>query len=58
MTAVAGRIRIGLSVVTSDQDLVARVTEQMARTAAGLALEGVDAMVMVGPEDGFGDDDV
>ena len=51
------KIRIGLTVVTDDPQLVAKVTEQMARTAAGLALEGVDAMVMVGPDD-FGEDDV
>jgi hypothetical protein len=54
---MAAKVRIGLSVVTDDPQLVAKVTEQMARTAAGLALEGVDAMVMVGPDD-FGDDDV
>jgi hypothetical protein len=52
---MTGRIRIGLSVVTDNPDLVARVTEQMARTAAGLALEGVDALVMCGPDD---EDDV
>lgn len=49
-------IRVGLSVTTDDAAIVARVAEQFARTAAGLALEGVDAMVMIGPEYEVDDD--
>ena len=49
------RLRIGLSVSTDDPEMVARVAEQLARTAAGLALEGVDTMVMIGPDVEFED---
>ena len=44
-------IRVALSVNTADPEIVARVAEQFARTAAGLALEGVDTFLMVGPAD-------
>lgn len=46
------KIRLSLSVTTADQEVVARSIEHFARTAAGLALEGTEAFIMVGPDDG------
>lgn len=43
--------RISLSVTTGDPQIVARVAEQFARTAAGLAMEGVDCFISIGPDD-------
>lgn len=43
-------IRLSLSVSTDDGQIVAKAAEQFARTAAGLALDGVDCMLMVGPD--------
>lgn len=43
--------RLTLTVTTEDQNAVARATEHFARTAAGLALDGVEAVIMIGPDE-------
>lgn len=45
------RMRISLSVTTADLGVLARVAEQFAATAAGLAAENVDTFIMTGPDD-------
>ena len=45
------RTRVSLSVVSTDPQAVARAIEHFARTAAGLALDGLDAVIVAGPED-------
>ena len=50
-------IRIGLSVTSSDPLVVARVSEQFARAAAGLAMDGEQCIVSIGPEFSFAMDD-
>lgn len=44
-------IRASLSVTSEDPETIARAVESMTRTATGLALDGVDTIVIVGPED-------
>jgi hypothetical protein len=46
----SGFYRVGISVTTNDANIVARAAEQFARTATGLAMEGVDTIVMIGPD--------
>ncbi|QDH93152.1 hypothetical protein QDA02_gp13 [Microbacterium phage Margaery] len=43
--------RLTLSVSTSAPNIVARTAEQFARAAAGLALDGVETMLMAGPDE-------
>lgn len=43
--------RMSLSVTTDDPQLIARTAEHFARAAAGLALEGVQTFIMIGPDD-------
>jgi hypothetical protein len=44
-------MRINLSVTTDDQEVVARATEHFARAASGLAMDGVEGILMFGPDD-------
>jgi len=44
-------VRLSLSVTTTDPEIIARTADHFARTAAGLALEGVDTFLMIGPDD-------
>lgn len=44
------RVRISLSVSSDDHNVVARATEHLARTACGLALDGMDCILFAGPE--------
>lgn len=44
-------IRVSLSVTSADPETITRAVESMTRTACGLALEGVDTIVIVGPEE-------
>lgn len=44
-------IRASLSVTSTDPETIARAVETMTRTATGLALEGVDTIVVIGPEE-------
>lgn len=46
--------RISLSVSSDDAPTIARAVEHLARTASGLALDGVDCILFAGPE---GDDE-
>lgn len=50
-SAAVEPVRVSLSVTTEDQQLLARVAEQFARTAAGLALDGVQCFVVVGRDE-------
>jgi hypothetical protein len=43
--------RISLSVTSEDAETIVRATDHMARTASGLALDGMNCIVFVGPED-------
>jgi hypothetical protein len=43
--------RITLMMTTTDPEQVARSTEHFARAAAGLALEGVEITLMIGPDE-------
>lgn len=45
--------RISLHVTTDNPETVARVAEYMARTMAGLGLDGVECMLSIGPEWSF-----
>lgn len=45
------RTRVSLSVVSDDPQQVARAVEHFSRTAIGLALDGMDAVIVAGPED-------
>lgn len=51
------QIRLGLSMVTTDPAVVARVSEQFGRIAAGCAMEGVECAITVGPEFAFEDEE-
>lgn len=42
--------RLTLTVTTEDPNVVARTTEHFARTASGLALDGVETAIMIGPD--------
>jgi hypothetical protein len=42
--------RITLSVSTTDPNIAARAAEHFARAAIGLALDGVQTMLMAGPD--------
>lgn len=44
-------IRLSLAVTTGDPELIARTAEHFARAAAGLALEGVESFIMIGPDE-------
>lgn len=46
-----GRVRVSLSVYTETAELAARVVEQFARTAAGLAFDNVESFLSCGPDD-------
>lgn len=48
--SVSEPTRITLSVTTEDPNLVARTAEHFARAAAGLALDGLNAVIMAGPD--------
>ncbi len=50
------KTRLTLGVTTDDPELLTRATESMSRALAGMALEGVDASLMV-YEDEIIDDD-
>jgi len=43
-------IEFNLSVVTDDPQVVARTTEHFARMMSGLALDGVECALTIGPE--------
>jgi hypothetical protein len=48
---VKGFFRVSLHVVTDDPETVAKAADIIARTAAGLALDGVRCYSYAGPED-------
>lgn len=41
--------RLSLSVTSDDPEVIARATEHFARTATGLALDGMDCIFFAGP---------
>lgn len=43
--------RLTLSVVSSDPESMARAVEHFARTATGMALDGVECLLVVAPEE-------
>jgi len=45
------KTRLSLSVTTDDEGIIARTTEHFARALTGLALDGVEAFLMAGPDD-------
>jgi hypothetical protein len=45
----SGELVVHLRVITKDSNVAARVAEQLARTAVGLAMEGVQSIVVAGP---------
>jgi hypothetical protein len=47
---MAKKIRINLSVTSEDQEVIARTTEHFVRAASGLALDGTEAFIMIGPD--------
>lgn len=49
------RLRVNLSVTTEDLNLAARVAERFAATAVGVADDGAEAFVMIGPDDEDGE---
>lgn len=50
-------IRISLSVSSTDHGVIARATEHLARTASGLALDGMDCVLFAGPDEEQEDDE-
>lgn len=44
-------LRVSLSMTSTDPELVARATEHLARAATGMAMDGMTAMLFVGPEE-------
>jgi hypothetical protein len=50
-------IRASLSVASADPETVTRAVESMTRTATGLALEGVQVVVVVEPDEDEGTED-
>lgn len=49
-------LSITMSVTTDDPVIAAHVSEQFARTAAGLALDGAASIVSIGPEYAYADE--
>ncbi|MFT4288138.1 hypothetical protein [Nocardioides sp.] len=49
-------IRVTASVGSDSPDVVTRAVEALSRAAVGLALEGIDAVVIVAHEDEEGED--
>lgn len=43
-------VRVSLHVVTTDPEVVTKVTDIISRTASGLALDGVKCYTYAGPE--------
>lgn len=50
-------VRVTLMVTSDDASIVARVAEQMVRTATGFALESIECSIFVGPEDAYDSED-
>ena len=48
---MSGPIRVSLSVTTDNPEFVARAAETFGRTAAGLGLDGMEAFLMIGPDE-------
>lgn len=47
---MADKVRVMVSVVTADPDIIARASEAFARAATGFVLDGVEAFISISPE--------